>query len=113
MNDKGLGRTRSKLGESLETCCLRRAFLGGVVFVAPSFNKLNITTLLYARILCYVTPSPANEIMNSRLDTKADEGIFEHPKRERGEKEGENIPKINFHLQGSCIFNRERLNIIG
>lgn len=54
-----------------------------------------------------------NEKMKSWFDTKADEGIFEHSKREREQKEGENIPKINFHLQGSCIFNRERLNIIG
>lgn len=82
----------------------------------PHFNKINIATPLHPPLqhvaLSYEL-SPANEIMNSRLDTKADEGIFEHSKRERGEKEAENIPKINFHLQGSCIFNRERLNIIG
>lgn len=82
----------------------------------PHFNKINIATPLHPPLqhvaLSYEL-SPANEIMNSRLDTKADEGIFEHSKRERGEKEAENIPKINFHLQGSCIFNGERLNIIG
>lgn len=42
----------------------------------------------------------ANEIMNSRLDTKADEGIFEHSKRERGEEERERgdrtFPKLIF-----------------
>lgn len=120
MNDKSSGQTCSKLGESVKTCFLRCVFWPELFFVVahphppPRFQKIYIATSLYPRILCYVTPSPVNEIMNSRLDTKADEGIFEHSKREREggkkkKKEGENIPKINFHLQGSCIFNKRAL----
>ena len=115
MNDKELRANLLKTwricGNLLPATCVS----AGVVFIALfCFNKIHIATRPYPRLLCYVTPSPVNEIMNSRLDTKADEGIFEHSKRERGGKRrGENIPKINFHLQGSCIFNRERLNIIG
>lgn len=127
MSDKSSGQTFPKLGQSEKTPFLVRVFLakagGFFCFVLffyvpppPHFNKINIATPLHPPLqhvaLSYEL-SPANEIMNSRLDTKADEGIFEHSKRERGEKEAENIPKINFHLQGSCIFNRERLNIIG
>lgn len=110
MNDKGSGRTRSKLSAALKTCChaFRPDFL-----CCPLPSTSPTSPHHWMPAYCVVTPSPANEIMNSRLDTKADEGIFEHSKGERGEKEGENIPKINFHLQGSCIFNRERLNIIG
>lgn len=80
---------KKKLGESLRTCFLRRMFGPGLFSLPPCFNKISIATSpSYPRILCSITPSPANEIMNSRLDTKADEGIFEHSKGERGEKEG-------------------------
>lgn len=96
----------------LASCAVRFGLL--FFFVSPLSLKQDLyPNISVPCILCYVTPSPVNEIMNSRLDTEADEGTFEHSKRERGEKQGENIPKINFHLQGSCIFNRERLNIIG
>lgn len=46
-------------------------------------------------VLCY-TIIIANEIMNSRLDTKADEGIFEHSKNERGRERERAFPKLIF-----------------
>lgn len=104
-----LAQNLAKL-RKLAACDMR---LGRTCFHCPLPLTSSVSLHRCTPAYCVVTPSPANEIMNSRLDTKADEGIFEHSKGERGEKEGENIPKINFHLQGSCIFNRERLNIIG
>lgn len=98
MNDKELRANLLKTwricGNLLPATCVS----AGVVFIALfCFNKIYIATRPYPRLLCYVTPSPVNEIMNSRLDTKADEGIFEHSKRERGEKEGERtFPKLIF-----------------
>lgn len=55
----------------------------------------------FHRTLCYVTPSPANDIMNSQHDTKEDEGIFEHSKekervREKGRERERTFPKLIF-----------------
>lgn len=82
-----------------DACFGRSCFFCPFFFppVPPCFNEINIATSLYPRVLCYVTPSPANEIMNSWLDTKADEGIFEHSKSERGEEKRERtFPKLIF-----------------
>lgn len=77
------GKLAQNLGGSLRTCFPRRA---RAVFIAH-FLSVEQTGVTASQTYCGVTPSPANEIMNSRLDTKADEGIFEHSKgRARGER---------------------------
>ena len=103
MNDKSSGRTCSKLGGSpknlLPATCASAGVVAFFLLLRCPFclSKINIATSLHPRVLCCVTPSPANEIMNSRLDTKADEGIFEHSKGERGEEKRERtFPKLIF-----------------
>lgn len=99
------------LGDFVETLAsLTVCFLAGPVSVVAScLSGMGIATPIWTTpphvALCY-TISIAHKGRRRHILS------IQRTARE-GRKQGDDIPKINFHLQASCIFNRERLNIIG